>query len=60
MTPIPIETKKGDCGLCKANGLLSAHDNDVEIDICVDCAQYLNLAEDALKKAGLVRCVPRS
>jgi hypothetical protein len=57
MTPIPIETKNGDCGLCKTNGSLSAHDTDVDIDICADCAHYLVLAEDALQKAGLVRCV---
>jgi hypothetical protein len=60
MALIPIEIKKGDCGVCKSNRLLSAHDNDVDIDICAECAQYLILAEDALRNAGLVRCVPRS
>jgi hypothetical protein len=60
MTPIPIVTKEGHCGVCQANGLLSAHDNDVDTDICADCAQYLVLAEDALEQVGLIRCLSRS
>jgi hypothetical protein len=58
MTPIPIEAKKGDCGVCKANGLLSAHDKDLDTDVCADCAEYLIVAENALEKAGLVHCAP--
>jgi hypothetical protein len=58
MTPIPIETRKGDCGVCKTNGPLSAHDKDLDIDVCADCAQYLAVAENALEKAGLVHCAP--
>jgi hypothetical protein len=60
MTPIPIETKRGKCELCKTNGLLSAHDKDVDIDIRADCAEHLVFAEAVLEKAGLVDCTSRS
>ena len=56
MTPIPIETKEGNCGVCKTRGLLSAHDKDLDTDVCADCAQHLIVAENALEKAGLVHC----
>ena len=56
MTPVPIETKTGECGLCKTEGLLSAHDKDVSIDICADCAEHLVFAETVLENAGLVHC----
>jgi hypothetical protein len=59
MTPIPIETKRGECELCKTKDLLSAHDKDVNIDICADCAEHLVFAEAALEKAGLVHCTSR-
>ena len=60
MTPIPIKTKSGECGLCKTKGPLLAHDKDLNIDICADCAEHLVFAETVLKKAGLVHCTSRS